>query len=667
MTSRMNAVREAEQRADAQEDAHPLRLRTLVVAVVLGVAGIKLVVYSQMVGWGASIDYGLAVLIMLVLLEPVMERLLRMGRRDFLYVYVFAVIATGVYGGVQRFLPVYTAAQYFHAPDNNYAEIAELYPSWFVPKDPELIRQFYEGAIGRPDLSAWIVPLSLWTIFFVVLWFTLLCVCTLLRRHWVENERLGFPLVTVPLYISALGPERMRPRRTIWHEPLMWAGAGIVTMHFITIMLHAANPGVPTLGPSFDVGQFFTEKPLDAFRPYFLFVHNPALVGLAYFAPQDLCFSMFFFFFLIKLLMFFYRVTGLVRPPGFPFFWAQAAGAFVAIAIYYAWAGREYLADVWRSIWHGSDDGRVMSDPDAPFSYRLAAAGAVVGFVFVCAWYVFAGMSWWVAVVFFALTVLFATIFTRGRAEAGIGSLSSFPFWQASRQMKSFLGTRALAPGNDFTNLSMLGSLIFLHFSDYPETMTYQIEGLKISKDARLNTPQMAGMMMGAVTVGVAVMLWVSVSTYYEFGGNTLGLGGGSTQGGYEVRITQRELSEVSDIMEGHHVGPNWYRNGYTLGAFGFTLLLVAVRMRYLRFPLHPLGWVMTLPYGYAYWGPFLSAWAAKWVILRVGGIRLYHNLVPFFVGMIVGQIISVSLIWQLVALFMSEQWRRAADPINYF
>ncbi len=655
-------------RDHAATSGYPLRLRTLVLAVVIGVAGVKVLVYSQMVSWGASIDYGLAVLVLLALLEPLMERLLRIGRRDFLYIYVFALVATGTYMGVQRFLPAYTAAQYFDAPDNNYAEIAEMYPTWFVPHDKELIREFYEGAIGTPNLTPWLKPLALWTVFFVVLWFTLLCICTLLRRHWVEDERLAFPLVTVPLYISSLSPERMRPRKTIWHEPLMWAGAGLVTIHFITIMLHAANPGVPTLGPSFNVGQFFTEKPLDAFARYFLFVHNPSLIGLAYFAPQDLCFSMFFFFFMVKLLIFFYRVTGLNEPSGFPFFWEQAAGAFVGIAVYYVWAGREYIARVWRRVALGPNvRGAAPADPDSPFSYRFAAIGAVLGFAFLCAWYIAAGMTWWVAVVFFALIVLFATIFTRGRAEAGIGSLSSFPFWQASRQMKSFLGSRALAPDNNFKNLSLLASLIFLHFADYPETMTYQIEGMKISNDAGLRSRQMAGLMILAVAVGVAAMLWVSVNAYYTWGGNSMGLGGGVTQGGYEVRITQVELNEVGDMMNGNHQAPDWNRNGYTIAAFALTLLLVTIRVRYLRFPLHPLGLVMSLPYGYAYWGPFLSAWAMKWVILKVGGIRLYNNLVPFFVGMIVGQIFSVSVLWQVVALFMSDRWRTMADPINYF
>ncbi len=462
-------------------------------------------------------------------------------------------------------------------------------------------------------------------------------------------------------------PERIRTHRGIWREPMMWIGFCVATLHFVSIMIHAANPGVPTLGPSYDVGKFFTEKPLDGLRPYFLFVHNPQLTGLAYFAPQDLCFSMFFFFFMIKGVMLFYRVAGLQEPSGFPFFWEQAAGAFTGIALYYAWAGRDYISGVLRNIWSSVEkrDLRFV-DPDAPFSYRFAFVGAIVGYIFLSMWYIAAGMTWWIPFVFFAMIILFATIFTRGRAEAGIGSLASSPFWQASRQIKSFLGTRALVPNGDYTNVAMLGSLIFLHFSNFPQNMTFQIEGLKIAGDANLNKRRMAQMMMFAAVLGIAVLFVMMLSAHYQWGGITLGTATG-TSGGYHVSITQRELAEVSDIIDGNHLTPDWNRNGYTLGALLFTLLLVGIRMRYLRFPLHPLGYVMTTPYGYAYWGPFMLAWGIKWVILRLGGIKLYNNLIPFFIGLIIGQTFSISIIWQAVAHFMSDQWMAMADPLVYF
>jgi len=89
--------------------------------------------------------------------------------------------------------------------------------------------------------------------------------------------------------------------------------------------------------------------------------------------------------------------------------------------------------------------------------------------------------------------------------------------------------------------------------------------------------------------------------------------------------------------------------------------------MRYLRFPLHPLGYVMTASYGYAYWFSFFVVWIIKGAILKIGGVRLYRRMLPLFLGLIIGQLFTLSFVWQGVALFAGERWRRAADPLAYF
>ncbi len=119
--------------------------------------------------------------------------------------------------------------------------------------------------------------------------------------------------------------------------------------------------------------------------------------------------------------------------------------------------------------------------------------------------------------------------------------------------------------------------------------------------------------------------------------------------------------------MDGNLLAPDWNRNGFTIGAFLFTLALVALRAVFPRSPLHPLGFVMTTSYGYAYWGSFLTIWAIKAVILRIGGARLYVRLVPLFVGLVLGQVFALSVVWQGFALFTSDEWKKLADPLIYF
>ncbi len=654
---------------EAKPALQPISLKTISIALLIGTIGTALYARALLNGLGAGIPLALAVLGVLVALEPVLRRTLRLTRADIIVIYCCILITSHSYQLVDRFMPCYTVPQYFATPEDNLEMLAEqTIPSWFVPKDKELIRQYYEGADGPYSLKPWLLPLSLWTVFFMVLWGTLYCLTAILRRLWVEHEHLSFPLVTVPLYMAAVGTGRLRPRKTIWTEPLMWIGFGISFLHFLSIMLHATNPSFPTLGTHYDVGKLFTEKPLDALRPLFLFIYNPTLTGLAYFAPQDLCFSMWFFFiFYFKPIALFYRIAGFRQPSGFPFYWEQSAGAFVAIAIFFAWTHRRYLQKVLQAAWEG---GWLPEEPREkawaePMSYRLAVVGALCGFAFLCLWYIFAGMSWWIAVLFFAQILLYAVIFTRGRAETGVASTASYPFWQASRQIKSFLGSRPLNTDGSYRNLALLGSLIYLHFGDYPEGMTYQIESLKLGEESRVKTSQMTGIILGMMLVGLVVHYFVFLNMAYTWGSNTLS--GGTTAGGYGVSISRQEWLEVSRIVDGNELKPDWNRNGWTIAAFVITWLLVFIRLRFPRSPFHPLGFVMTMSYGYAYWGSYFLIWLIKGLILRLGGVRLYHRLAPIFVGLVMGQIFALAIVWQIWAAFSPDEWKTRADPLIYF
>ena len=651
-------------------DFHHIRPHVALLAFSITVVAVYFHSRALLSGLGGGIQLALAILAVLVALEPLLARFARLTRPDIIVIYCFVLVASNGYDLTARFMPAYTVPRYFSTPDNNYAKLAdETIPSWFAPSDPEVIRVYYEGSEdGRTDYRPWLKPLGLWLLFFMALWGTLYCLTALLRRHWVEHEHLAFPMVTVPLYIAAAGAGRLRPRRTVWHEPLMWIGFGLSCLHFLGIMLHATNPGVPTLGTHYDLGKLFTEQPLNALRPLFLFIHNPALSGLAYFAPQDLTFSIWFFFvFYFKPIALFYRVAGMTEPSGFPFYWEQSAGAFVAIALFYAWAARGYLWKVWQAAvgggWlPGESEERRWAEP---MSYRLALAGLVCGFVAVCAWYMAAGMSWWVAGLFFFLVVIFAVIYTRGRAESGVAYLASFPFWQASRQIKSWLGSAPLLAGGKYTNLAMLGSLIFLHFGEFPQGMTYQVETLKLGEQTRLKTSQLTWLVMGAMLVGIVMYQQAFLSMSHQWGNNALA--GGTTAGGYGVSIARAEWEQVSSIANGVALKPDWNRNAFTLAAFLFTLVLVAIRSRFPHSPFHPLGFVMTTSYGYAYWGPFFSVWLVKVIILRLGGARLYHRLTPVFVGLVLGQIVALGLVWQIWAAFSSDEWKTLADPLIYF
>ena len=72
---------------------------------------------------------------------------------DIIVIYCFVLVASHSYQLVDRFLPCYTVPQYFATPEDNLEMLADqTIPSWFVPQDREVIRQYFEGADGPYSL-----------------------------------------------------------------------------------------------------------------------------------------------------------------------------------------------------------------------------------------------------------------------------------------------------------------------------------------------------------------------------------------------------------------------------------------------------------------------------------------------------------------------------------
>ena len=91
---------------------------------------------------------------------------------------------------------------------------------------------FFEGLpLGEPVpwaalLHAWAMPLAWWLTFIWTLYFVSFCMVVVMRKQWVERERLSFPLMQVPqaLVEDLGGLARFPP---LFRRRLFWAGAAI--------------------------------------------------------------------------------------------------------------------------------------------------------------------------------------------------------------------------------------------------------------------------------------------------------------------------------------------------------------------------------------------------------------------------------------------------------
>src|SRR5262249_11089724 len=111
-------------------------------------------------------------------------------------------------GLMEKLLPALIAPHYFAKPPNRWAEEFFPYlPPWAVAFGPAgsdvqpVSRAYYEGLrAGQPlPWALWIRPLAAWSLLVGMMFGAFLCMAALLRRPWVEHERLAFPLTQLPL------------------------------------------------------------------------------------------------------------------------------------------------------------------------------------------------------------------------------------------------------------------------------------------------------------------------------------------------------------------------------------------------------------------------------------------------------------------------------------
>jgi hypothetical protein len=57
-------------------------------------------------------------------------------------------------------------------------------------------------------------------------------------------------------------------------------------------------------------------------------------------------------------------------------------------------------------------------------------------------------------------------------------------------------------------------------------------------------------------------------------------------------------------------------------------------------------------------WFPILLGWAAKRTIIRYGGLRLYREALPFFIGLIIGDYAISSLLAGIYSILGQSGYR---------
>ncbi len=568
------------------------------------------------------------------------------SQAEMIYIYIMQTVSIGISGiGMMQFLNTFTGdVFYYGTAENGWKEkFLPLMRSWTLPK-PEVTKAFYTGqsTFWRMDhILGWLAPITVWSLYIVALLWVMLCINTLIRKHWMDRERLSFPITQLPLEISRDGGlnEMMNSR-------LLWIGFLIPVVLETMASLNYLYPSIPFFpikpsDPRLNLTPFFNASPWNGMGEFELSFY-PLVIGLTYFLPLDVAFSLWFFFLFGRLENVFATAAGYHDPGAsmamsrMPYVGEQSAGAFLAVAFFAFYGMRRYLKEMLITAWRGvkrSPDG---DDSNEPMSYRLAVFGGLAGFVALWGFGMAIGMSWWIPPVFYVLYFLYVITFTRIRAEAGL-PWGFAPDLNVHQMMKAGFGTNALNLQNNVAFHTVLW-----HDLDYRCTaMPHQLEASKIGDAARMNLRHVTMVIVLATIVG-ALASWAAVLTcYYSNGAAT------AKVNGWRTWVGTQPFTAMKDWMD-NPTKPDVPRmQGVLLGVMG-TAFLMTMRSRFTWWPFHPIGYAIAGTYTMTWlWCATLVGWLIKSIVIKYGGMKTYKLLIPFFIGLILGDYITGS-VWAI-------------------
>ncbi len=563
---------------------------------------------------------------------------LALHRNELIVIYAMLTVASALCGHdlVQVVAPQIIMPHWLATPENQWEELFFQYlPNHLTISDPEIYRPAFEGGASlytRERLLAWLPPVASWGGFLFVLTTMMLAINALIRRRWMDQEKLTYPITHMPLELSADGGALLRSR-------MMWLGFALAGGVDLLNGLHELWPFWPLIKVRvvhFDafMRSFFVGYPWTALRGTRLSFY-PFAIGLGMLLPLDLAFSCWFFYLFWKAQGLLTLMLGLSRIPGFPYVNEQSSAAYLGLAAFAVWIGRGYFARIWRGLLRGRPD-----DAGEPLSYPLALLIIGGGLLFLALFASGMGMWLWLAGLFFLLYFLLSMAVTRVRAELGP------PAHDLHRGGPDLILTNLL--GTDGTilpprQLTALSLLFWFNRAYRAHPMPVQLEALKIADSSGIRQSHMAIALTIAAFLGVFAAFWAQVHGYYSYGI--------AAKISFAATTFGREPFQRLHSWLVYPTATDWHRVGAYLMGLAFTWLLMMARVRFVTWPFHPVGYAISSSWSMnCLWMPIFIAWLAKLIITRYGGHRSFQAAIPFALGLVLGEFVIGSL-WTILGI----------------
>lgn len=644
----------------------PITTRAVTIGLFLGLAINLVMLYNDyyLLNTPLILNHmpmaGMAVLLGLVALNPLLRRWSRspFSSGEMLLIWCLVAISGGIgaTGFARCIIGFMASPAYLATPSNEYAQyLVGPLPGWaVVSKDPDstALRWYFEGLPRgeRIPWGPWIAPLAAWTAFFVAGYCVMFALVSLLYRQWSDRERLTFPTVVVPLEL-AREPEPGRLVNAFLRNRVMWLGAAVPMLVFGWNGLKTYLPALPQINLHYSTWGFFTDRPWSEFNLETASVYF-SMVGLTFLLTTEVSFSLWFFFVLYHLSFVWVAWLG-AAGTGFFGNWGQrigvleASGGILLMAGFMLWSARASLTSWSRRVRAGTDlPGEDLLSP------RMTAVLLAVGLAGMVLFVVAHGAQWWAAalgMLLYAAVILFLTrlVVEAGMLLIGVEAIG-YEF------LRDTFPASWLTPGTLTTFVQLRGGVM----SDLRELlMPYLMNGIRLCAHSGRHARRLLGLF--ALTVGLSLIAasYARITTAYKYGAVLMD---NSYNAGWQ-QVLYPNLVKILKTPD----ATAWITAGslnlipagvaHVLVGAMLTLGMLVMRARFLWWPLDPIGFLVcgSWPITEIWFSVFLG-WLAKSAVMTFGGTRAYRRILPFFLGLALGQAV-IATVWTFVSFITGK------------
>ncbi|MBB6051513.1 DUF6785 family protein [Armatimonas rosea] len=597
-------------------------------ALILGLIGAVVVcvwtpynnykVAATLLGGNQFPTVAFAVLALLAALRQLVPRL-KISPAELATVWTILLVTSGIpsSGLMRTLIPNIPAPVALSTASNEWErKVWGAQPSWLKMHDETAARAFFGGyPRGQEHVpwGAWLGPLLAWGVPAVLFLLASFCVAAVFRKQWIESERFAFPLVTLPLQL-ATEPQSLTRR------PVFWLGL-VLTMSLHGLKgFHLLYPTLPDITTNWSLMDYLTEPPLNQIGPFAIFFY-PLVVGLGYLLPGEVGLSVWLFHLLFKLESLIAAVNNWDQPGALGFFSQrqfhslQAFGGAIALTAWCLWTARHHLK-------------HVFSEPE----YGRVRLGLAVSFGGLGLWELLAGVP--APLVLLSLLFVVLALVTVGWATCQAGILFMAMPYTSLDVLAPTLGTAPFSP-------TALYTLYRVEYATVYNTRELLLPGLlnaaKLGEGTGLGAKTHTRWLGIAVALAVVVGAWACIRLPYLSGGASMLTERWTYETGPQIPL--KVLGNAASVP--YKPAPS---NGlHVLGGFLLVGGLLLARLR-LGAGLHPIGFLAASVHGvHTTWFSILLGWLAKSLMMRYGGMGLYKAALPFFLGLIVGDVLSAA------------------------